>query len=117
MLLSVLTTEWLIPNLLGVIGFLGMLAIAMFGWYWKQRRIDERKRMDYEVDRSKADEQFRFMMMEELSDLKVGQGVAKVVQAEMKADIHNISGNIVKLYEKTEQNGNHIVAINEKLKK
>lgn len=96
-----MTEFQIISTLLGVIGFLIVLALGMFKWYWG--------------DKVKREDIFRNMMIEELSDLKVGQAMAKVTHAEINGKVCNINKgqeeikkDIGKLYRRTEENGKAI---------
>lgn len=103
-----MTEFQIISTLLGVIGFLIILALGMFKWYWN----DKVKR---DNDKVKRDDVFGNMMIEELSDLKVGQAMAKVTHAEINGKVCSIAkdqGEIKKdiknLYSRTEENGKAI---------
>ncbi len=100
-----------ISILLSVIGFLGMLALGMFKWYWN----DKIKR---DNDKAGRDDVFRNMMIEELSDLKVGQATARVTHTEINGKVcgiakgqQEIKKDIKHLYKRTEDNGKAIARL------
>ena len=99
-----MTEFQIISTLLGAIGFLIILALGMFKWYWG--------------DKVKREDVFRNMMIEELSDLKVGQASARVSHTKIDQkvcgiaeDQKEIKNDIKHLYKRTEENGKAIARI------
>lgn len=99
-----MTEFQIISTLLGTIGFLIVLALSMFKWYWN--------------DKIKRESVFMGMMVEELSDLKVGQAMAKVTHISINGKIcgiardqQEIKKDIKHLYKRTEENGKGIAKL------
>lgn len=96
--------------LIGILGFIGTIAIVVLGHHLKKRREDMR-------DQTDSIKQLQNMTIEELSDIKASQATAKVAHDNIDKKITNVDKNIDKLYERTEANGKNIVRLETLIKK
>lgn len=96
--------------LIGILGFIGTIAIVVLGHHLKKRREDMR-------DQTNSIKQLQDMTIEELSHIKASQGTAKVAHANIEKKLDKVEDNIGKLYDRTEQNGKNIVKLEALIKK
>jgi len=104
---DVLTYKEVFQLLVGLISGGGLLIL---GHHLKRRREDMK-------DLTEVTHTLKQMTIEELSDIKASQAMAKISHNNIDKKLDVVDKTIDKLYERTEQNGKNIVKLETLIKK